>query len=70
MAKVTVKYPYGDKVTCRGVKGMITAVFIRGRGRCYEFSYIDSNGNPTSCTTEECELKSAEPNSLGFKGAK
>ncbi len=67
MARVNVKYPCGKKVLCGGVEGIVTAVFIRGKGRAYEFSYVDNNGHPTSCTTEECELKLATSNSLGFR---
>lgn len=67
MARVSVKYPCGKKVLCGGVPGMVTAIFIRGKGRGYEFSYIDSDGNPKSCTAEECELESVESNPLGFR---
>ena len=67
MARVTVKYPCGRHVRCSGVEGMITAVFVRGKGRAYEFSYVDSDGNPKSCQAEEVELENAEPNKLGFR---
>lgn len=67
MARVNVKYPYGKKVTYGGVEGMVTAVFMRGKGRAYEFSYIDGEGNPKSVTAEEIELKEQEPNELGFR---
>jgi len=67
MARVNVKFPCKSKVSCSGVEGTITAVIIRGKGRAYEFSYIDRDGNPTSCTTEECELELSKTSSLGFK---
>lgn len=67
MARINVKYACGEKVCCGDVQGMITAIFIRGKGRAYEFSYMDNNGNPASCNTEECELQSAESNFLGFR---
>lgn len=69
MARVNVKYPCGKKVRCGGVEGMVTAVFIRGKGRAYEFSYVNSDGDPKSVTAEEIELKPVEPNQLGFRGA-
>ena len=68
MARINVKYPCKSKVTVGGVEGLITAVFIRGKGRSYEFSYIDKDGNPTSCQTEECELALFENRPLGFQG--
>ena len=55
MARISVKYCCGSKVRCNGVSGIITAIFIRGKGRAYEFSYV-LNGEPKSCTAEECEL--------------
>lgn len=67
MARVNVKYPCGKKVRCGGVEGIVTAIHIRGRGRSYEFSYVDNNGDPKSCNTEECELEPAKTNSLGFR---
>lgn len=66
MARISIKYPCGKKVTCSGVPGRVTTVFIRGKGRSYEFSYVDTDGNPKSCQAEECELESIEPNQLGF----
>ena len=67
MARVNVKYPCGSKVSCGGVNGLVTAIFIRGRGRAYEFSYVNSDGDPKSVTAEEIELKSNEPDKLGFR---
>ena len=67
MARINVKYPCGSKVSCSGVEGMVTAVFIRGRGRAYEFSYIGEDGDPKSVTTEEIELSKTEASPLGFK---
>jgi len=67
MARISVKYPIGTPVkTFQGIEGIITAVFIRGKGRAYEFSYTD-NGNPTSVNVEEVEIKSCQAKSpLGF----
>lgn len=67
MARVNVKYPCGKKVCCQGVEGKITAVFIRGRGRTYEFSYVDKDGHPTSCNAEECELEVIDNKPIGFR---
>lgn len=66
MARINVKYPCGKNVVCGGIKGMVTAVYIRGKGRAYEFSYIDNNGDPKSVTTEEYELEPDEGKKLGF----
>jgi len=66
MARVNVKYPCGKKVLCGDVEGMVTAIFIRGKGRAYEFSYINSDGDPKSVTAEEIELEPAEKSKLGF----
>jgi len=68
MAKVNVKYKCGDRVNLGGVEGKVTAIFIRGRGRSYEFSYVDKDGNPTSKQAEECELAVSESKCLGFSG--
>ena len=67
MAKITTKYKCGDEVSCTGKDGMVTAIFIRGEGRTYQFSYADNNGNPTCVTAEEFELTPIESNSFGFK---
>ena len=67
MARINVKYSCGKKVTCSGVEGRVTAIFIRGRGRSYEFSYVDTDGNPKSCQAEECELEPFKSNDLGFR---
>ena len=69
MAQISVKHKCGDKVSCSGVKGMVTAIFIRGRGRTYEFSYVN-NGNPTCVNAQGYELEPIEPTVLGFKGEK
>lgn len=68
MARVNVKYPIGSKVCTKmcGIPGIVTAVFIRGRNRAYEFSYID-DGKPTSCTVEEVEIQTDDIRPLGFK---
>ena len=67
MARINVKYPCGSKVSCYGVEGMVTAVFIRGRGRAYEFSYVGRDGDLKNVTTEEIELSKTEASPLGFK---
>ncbi len=70
MAQITTKYKCGDNVLCNGRDGMITAIFIRGRGRSYEFSFADNNGNPTCVNAQEFELTKIEQNPLGFKKEK
>jgi hypothetical protein len=67
MARIITKYKCGQEVSCHGVKGLVTAVIIRGKNRSYEFSYRNSDGNPTSVSAEECELSSDLINSIGFK---
>jgi len=66
MARVSVKYPIGRKVNCGGIEGIVTAIFIRGRNRAYEFSYVDNNGNPTSTTCEEVEIVPLNDRRIGF----
>lgn len=70
MARISVKYPIGSKVITthkNGVEGVITAIFIRGRNRAYEFSYTNNSGEPVSCTMEEVEITSIENKKpLGF----
>lgn len=67
MARISVKYPIGSDVRYLDkVDGKITAIFIRGKNRAYEFSYIDNNGNPASSTVEEVELKTPQNSALGF----
>lgn len=68
MAKLSVKYKCGDKVDCAGIGGKVTAIFIRGRGRAYEFSYLNNDGNPSCVTAQECELTDSKPRKLGFNG--
>lgn len=67
MAQVRVKYKCGQRVSCSGVSGRVTGITIRGRGRAYEFSYIDNNGNPSCVNAQECELALFEPKPLGFE---
>ena len=67
MPKVSVKYRCGDEVWCGPVSGRVTAIFIRGKGRAYEFSYSDNNQNPASCNVEECELDQAPMQKVGFR---
>ncbi len=67
MARISVKYPIGTKVTMHGkVDGIVTAIFIRGKNKAYECSYIDSNGNPTSNTLESCEINKDGSGKIGF----
>lgn len=66
MAKYTVKYPIGSKVSSQGVDGIITAVHIRGRGRSYEFSF-PKDGVPTAINVEECEIEANSDKKIGFK---
>ena len=71
MAQILVKYPCGTEVKTtheNGIKGIITAVFIRGRGRAYEFSYVSSEGTPTSVNVEEAEIEFLKKDNkkLGF----
>ena len=68
MAKVTVKYKCGERVSYGNLPGMVTAVTIRGKGRAYEFSYIDHNGAPACNTVEDFELAKFGPKPIGFKG--
>lgn len=71
MARISVKYPIGTKVITaygNGSEGIITAIFVRGKGRSYEYSYIDVEGNPTSRTVEEVEIIPAgEKRPMGYK---
>jgi len=66
MAQISVKYKCGSRVACENVSGKVTAIFIRGKGRAYEFSYVDTSGNPTSCTVEETEIEPIVDRKLGF----
>lgn len=70
MARISVKYPIGTKVKTAhkdGIEGIITAIFIRGRGRAYEFSYTHE-GNPTSVNVQEAEIEPCKKDEkkLGF----
>ena len=66
MARISTKYKCGQQVFIGDISGKITAITIRGRGRSYEFSYINSDGNPASVASEECELTTKPPNIIGF----
>jgi hypothetical protein len=67
VAKLTTKFGIGDDVEhFTGIHGMVTAIFIRGNSRAYEMSY-QSDGNPTSCTCEECELDKLKIKRIGFE---
>ncbi len=70
MPQIEVKYKIGDDVSCGGIQGKATALYIRGSGTAYEFSYVDNNGNPTSCNVEECSLEAIESQSIGFRRRK
>lgn len=56
MAQVSVKYKCGSKVRIHGeTNAIVTAIFIRGRGRTYEVSFTTADG-PKCTTCEEVEL--------------
>ena len=60
MARISVKYLIGTKVKTthkNGIEGIVTAIFIRGQGRAYEFSYVNHEGTPTSVNVEEAEIE-------------
>ena len=63
---IETKFGYGDRVNCKGINGQVTAIFIRGSGRAYEFSYIDKDGDPKAVPAEECELSIEEPKRMGY----
>ncbi|KKN75872.1 hypothetical protein LCGC14_0375800 [marine sediment metagenome] len=69
MSKVNVKYKYGTNVKIKhqpSTQGIVTAIFIRGRGRAYEVSYTGNSG-PTQTVCEEVELESCGTDeSFGF----
>ncbi len=68
MAQITVKYKCGDTVRINHnapTQGIVTAIFIRGRGRSYEISYSNENG-PTNAVCEEVELCPCKESSFGF----
>ncbi len=68
MATKIVKYDIGERVICQDkISGIVTAIYIRGKNTAYEFSYLDSNGNPQSVTCEEVELNKEDNQALGFK---
>lgn len=67
MARITTKYRTGEGVFYGPISGRVTAIFIRGRHRAYEFSYIDRSGDPKSVQAEECELElRSEDPKIGF----
>ena len=66
MAKITVKYNYGDDVSYNGLLCKVTGIIVRGRQRAYEIGYRDNNGNPAGCLAQECELSKSKENKLGF----
>ncbi len=69
MVTYKTRYGYGDNVCCQGMPGIVTAVFIRDRGICYEFSYISKDGDPCNCAVSECLLTKAEDDKMGFTNA-
>ena len=69
MATISVKYTCGQAVTYKTgdkIDGMVTAIFIRGKGRAYEFSYCGENG-PASSVCEEAELEATPETGLGYR---
>jgi hypothetical protein len=67
MANIETKYDYGQLVTCHGLPGMITAIFVRGNAVSYEFSYLSSDGDPKGLVVAECELSVLDDTNVGFK---
>jgi hypothetical protein len=68
MNQITVKYAIGESVThFTGVRGMVTAIFIRDKHTAYELAFADENGLPKVVAVEECELTNNENGSLGFR---
>ncbi|MCJ7482645.1 MAG: hypothetical protein MUO31_06740 [Thermodesulfovibrionales bacterium] len=67
MARITTKFGCGDNVNCKGIPGQVTAIFIRGKGRAYEFSYLNGEGEPTCVNAEECELSKEKQQRIGYK---
>ncbi len=68
MSQVSIKYKCGTRVRIDHYKptmGVVTAVFIRGRGRSYEVSYTGENG-PTITICEEVELAPCKQGKFGF----
>lgn len=70
MAQVSIKYRCGDKVQTKHsppTEGIVSAIFIRGRGRSYEIGYASEHGPASVICTEE-EIESAEePGKIGYK---
>lgn len=69
MARVNVKYTVGAKVQTKlgKIEGIVTAIFIRGKNKAYEYSYIH-DGQPTSATVEEAEIEPWEElQGIGFR---
>ncbi len=67
MSKVTIKYKHGSKVKINHgpIEGIVTAIFIRGKGRSYEVSYAGDSG-PTNVVCEEVELEKCGKQDFGF----
>jgi len=70
MPRINIKYPIGTKVAPvykGGSEGLVTGIFVRGKNRTYEYSYIDSDGNPKNAMLDEVEITSLKSNNrLGF----
>ncbi len=70
MTSVNIKYKCGDRVLIDHIPptgGIVTAVFIRGRGRAYEISFTGENG-PKSTVCDEVELVASDSGTkLGFR---
>ncbi len=59
MKRISVKHKCGERVVIAHhppTEGMVTAVFIRGKGRIYEVAYTGKDG-PTSVNCDEIELE-------------
>ena len=68
MSQVSIKYKCGSRVRIDHqppTDGIVTAVFIRGKGRAYEVSHTGDNG-PTLTVCEEVELAPCKNKKFGF----
>ncbi len=66
MGQITTKFSYGDDVCCGHVRGRVTGITTRQNFITYEFSYVDSDGNPTCRNVAECELLLIKESKMGF----
>ncbi len=70
MATVSVKYPINTDVEhFTGIRGRVTAIFLRKGHRSYEMSYL-ADDKPTCCNVEEGEISLICAGKFGFKKEK